>query len=225
MQMNKLNNKPYERRTFLRGLGTAMALPWLESLAPRGLRATSTELPKRMAFVYMPNGAIMPQWTPKQTGRDYELSPTLKALEPVRDKIQILSGLAHEKAEANGDGGGDHARANATFLTASQARKTAGSDIHLGVSVDQVAAAQVGHLTRFPSVELGCDNPRGSGKCDSGYSCAYQYNIRGSLINLYRPSMIPNWPLSAYLAQRKKVPLNEMLSPKNTTKAFGLCIG
>ena len=74
MQMNKLNNKPFERRTFLRGLGTAMALPWLESLAPRGLRATSTELPKRMAFVYMPNGAIMPQWTPKQTGRDYELS-------------------------------------------------------------------------------------------------------------------------------------------------------
>ena len=177
MQMNKLNNKPFERRTFLRGLGTAMALPWLESLAPRGLRATSTELPKRMAFVYMPNGAIMPQWTPKQTGRDYELSPTLKALEPVRDQIQILSGLAHEKAEANGDGGGDHARANATFLTASQARKTAGSDIHLGVSVDQVAAAKVGHLTRFPSVELGCDKPRGSGKCDSGYSCAYQYNM------------------------------------------------
>ena len=177
MQMNKLNNKPFERRTFLRGLGTAMALPWLESLAPRGLRATSIELPKRMAFVYMPNGAIMPQWTPYQTGRDYELSPTLKALEPVRDQIQILSGLAHEKAEANGDGGGDHARANATFLTASQARKTAGSDIHLGVSVDQVAASKVGHLTRFPSVELGCDKPRGSGKCDSGYSCAYQYNM------------------------------------------------
>ena len=166
-----------ERRNFLRGLGTALALPWLESLAPRGARAASAVPPKRMAFIYMPNGAIMPQWTPKGEGRDYELSSTLKALEPVRDQIQVLSGLAHEKAEANGDGGGDHARANATFLTARQARKTAGADIQLGVSVDQVAAAKLGHLTRFPSVELGCDKPRGSGKCDSGYSCAYQYNM------------------------------------------------
>ena len=175
--MNK--NRSIERRNFLRGMGTVLALPWLESLAPRGMGAAQDQEapPRRMAFVYAPNGAIMPKWTPSGQGRDYELSPTLKPIESIRDKVQVLTGLAHERAEANGDGPGDHARANATFLTARQARKTAGADIRLGVSVDQVAAQQLGHLTRISSIELGCGKPRGSGKCDSGYSCAYQYNI------------------------------------------------
>ena len=147
--MNK--NRSIERRNFLRGMGTVLALPWLESLAPRGMGAAQDQEapPRRMAFVYAPNGAIMPKWTPSGQGRDYELSPTLKPIESIRDKVQVLSGLAHEKAEANGDGPGDHARANATFITARQARKTAGADIRLGVSVDQVAAQELGHLTRI----------------------------------------------------------------------------
>ncbi len=165
------------RRGFLRGMGTALALPWLEALSPRGLAAADSAKPKRMAFIYAPNGAIMPRWKPLESGRDYKLPSTLKPLEEIRQQVQVISGLAHDKAKANGDGGGDHARANATFLTGCQARKTAGSDIRLGISVDQIAAQKLGRLTRLPSLELGCDKPRGAGKCDSGYSCAYQYNL------------------------------------------------
>jgi hypothetical protein len=91
--------------------------------------------------------------------------------------FQVISGLNHTKAYANGDGGGDHARANATFLTGCQARKTAGKDIKVGVSVDQIAAESIGDNTKLRSLELSCDGVRKSGKCDSGYSCAYQYNL------------------------------------------------
>ncbi len=165
------------RRTFLRGFGTTLALPWLESLAPRQASAATSNMPRRMAFIYTPNGAIMPSWTPEGEGKDYSLSPTLQPLAGLKGHFQVITGLAHQKANANGDGGGDHARANATFLTGCQARKTAGADIKLGVSVDQVAAQQLGHHTRLPSLELGCDKPRSAGQCDSGYSCAYQYNL------------------------------------------------
>jgi len=170
-----------ERRTFLRGLGTAMALPALEAMQPSvsaAAAAANSGLPKRLAFVYMPNGAIMDSWHPEgRGGKDYNLSPTLKPLEKVKDQLQIITGLAHDKAEANGDGGGDHARANATFLTGCQARKTSGANIRAGVSVDQVAAQQIGNATRLPSLELSCDQVRKSGSCDSGYSCAYQFNL------------------------------------------------
>lgn len=132
---------------------------------------------RRLAFVYFPNGAIMDKWVPTGTGRDWSLSPTLEPLAPIRHAVQVLTGLDHEKANANGDGPGDHARANATFLTGAQARKTAGSDIRVGVSVDQVAAQHVGRDARLPSLELSCDKVRQSGECDSGYSCAYQYNL------------------------------------------------
>ena len=91
--------------------------------------------------------------------------------------FQVMSGLNHSKAYANGDGAGDHARANATFLTGCQARKTAGKDIKIGVSVDQIAAEVIGDRTKLSSLELSCDGVRRSGKCDSGYSCAYQYNL------------------------------------------------
>jgi hypothetical protein len=119
----------------------------------------------------------MTQWTPSKTGTDYELSPSLKPLESVKGSLQVLTGLKHDKAAANGDGGGDHARANATFLTGMQARKTAGADIRAGISVDQVAANSIGQLTKLPSLELSCDEARRAGNCDSGYSCAYQFNL------------------------------------------------
>jgi hypothetical protein len=116
-------------------------------------------------------------WFPQGSGTNYKLSPSLEPLEGLRDHLQIIRGLALDKARANGDGPGDHARANATFLTGCQARKTAGADIRIGVSADQLVAKQLGQTTRLPSLELSTDEPRRSGNCDSGYSCAYQYNL------------------------------------------------
>src|ERR1041384_7593538 len=169
------------RRSFLRGLGTVMALPLLEAMTPAtGLLAAGTAAkaaPKRMAFVYIPNGVIMEEWTPTATGTSYELPSIVQSLKPHQKDFNLITGLAHTKAFANGDGGGDHARASATFLTGCQARKTAGADIRIGVSVDQYAAARVGRETRFASLELGCDRGKQVGNCDSGYSCAYSFNI------------------------------------------------
>lgn len=167
------------RRTFLRGLGASVALPCLESMLP--LRAASGGVadaaPRRMAYVFIPNGANMADWKPQGEGADFELPFILEPLAPVRNDLLVLSGLTHDKARPNGDGAGDHARSCATFLTAAQARKTDGADIQVGVSVDQVAAQQVGNRTRFASLELGCDRTKLSGNCDSGYSCAYSFNI------------------------------------------------
>jgi len=133
--------------------------------------------PKRMAFVYIPNGANMADWTPSTLGTDFELPLILQPLKAVQEDLLVVSGLAHDKARPNGDGAGDHARASATFLTGCQARKTQGADIRVGVSVDQFAAARVGKQTRFASLELGCDRGKQVGNCDSGYSCAYSFNV------------------------------------------------
>lgn len=130
-----------------------------------------------MAYVYVPNGVNMADWRPANFGTDYELPRILEPLNSVRNDFQILSGLAHQKAAPNGDGPGDHARASATFLTGAQARKTAAVDIRAGVSVDQIAAGKVGRETRLPSLELSCDKGQQAGSCDSGYSCAYQFNL------------------------------------------------
>ncbi len=171
------------RRTFLRGVGTAIALPILDSMLPlRALGATTAgstaagAAPKRMAFVYVPNGMNMAKWAPTGVGTDYQLSETLAPLAAHQSDFSVLSGLAHRKAFGNGDGGGDHARSSATYLTGCQAKKSA-SDVHIGISVDQVAAKAIGDQTRFPSLELSCDRGQEAGSCDSGYSCAYQFNI------------------------------------------------
>lgn len=163
------------RRRFLRGLGTAIALPAFESLAAEA--AVAPRPPVRMAFVYVPNGVHMPAWRPTGEGVGYTLSPTLEPLAAVGDKLLVLTGLTHDKARANGDGPGDHARSAATVLTGCQARKTDGADIHVGVSVDQLAARRLGGATLFPSLELGIDRSAQAGNCDSGYSCAYSSNI------------------------------------------------
>jgi hypothetical protein len=165
------------RRTFLKGVGTAIALPMLDAMAPVFAAAPSTRRPLRMAFVYVPNGVNMADWTPASEGTDFVLPAILEPLQPHRGDLQILSGLAHRKADPNGDGGGDHARASASFLTGMQARKTAAVDVRVGVSVDQVAAAKIGQQTRLPSLELSCDKGQQAGSCDSGYSCAYQFNL------------------------------------------------
>ncbi len=174
------------RRTFLRGLGACLAVPSLESLrpfqagasaTPAALATTPSGAPLRMAYVYFPNGAIQPNWWPTGEGKDFQFARTMQPLEKLRHQVQIMGGLDHVNATPGPDGAGDHARASGTFLTGVRVRKTAGSDILAGVSIDQLVARQVGHLTRFSSLELTCDAVRKSGNCDSGYSCAYQYNL------------------------------------------------
>lgn len=168
------------RRTVLRGLGVSLALPWFESLAPRTLRAASSAAanpPQRMAFIFVPNGVHLSDWTPKLEGYGYDLPAILQPLASVQDDVTVISGLTHDKGRANGDGPGDHARSASVFLTGAQPRKTDGSNIRSGVSVDQVAAQAAGHHTRFASLELGCEAGRNAGNCDSGYSCAYSSNI------------------------------------------------
>ncbi len=170
-------NTRISRRAVLRGLGVSVALPFLEAMLPRTRGSEAGAPPRRMAFVYAPNGKHMPDWTPMSEGADFELPPTLEPLQAVCGDVLVLSGLAQHKADGNGDGPGDHARAMATFLTGRQARKTGGADLRVGVSVDQLAAAHIGRATRLPSLEVGCEGGRDGGGCDHGYSCAYQTNL------------------------------------------------
>ncbi|WP_339745189.1 DUF1552 domain-containing protein [uncultured Rubinisphaera sp.] len=174
-----VTNFQLDRRNFMRGAGVVMGLPWLEAMmsSTSFAAAPTAAVPTRMAFVFFANGAIMKDWTVKGEGKDFELSKTLSSLAPVKDDCLFLSGLTHDKARANGDGGGDHARNSASFLTASQPRKTGGADIQVGISVDQVAAQKIGTQTHLPSLEIGIEGGRQAGVCDSGYSCAYQSNI------------------------------------------------
>lgn len=173
------------RRHFLRGLGACIALPAMHSLLPARMLAaasaaqlatTATGAPLRTAFVFFPNGAIPARWWPTGGQGDFVLHDTLAPLEGMRKHIQVLGGLEHANANAGNDGGGDHARGNSVFLTGVRINKSA-TDVRAGISIDQVIAQQVGHLTRFPSLELTCDSHRKSSDCDSGYSCAYQYNV------------------------------------------------
>ncbi len=175
------------RRGFLRGLGVSIALPMLESVLP-GSRAlaetagrvpatTAGGMPLRLGFIAFANGSNYERWLPKGDGQDYELNETFGPMQGLKNKFQIITHLAHDAANNWGDGPGDHARSGATFLTGCHAWKTLGSRLHLGISVDQVAARQVGHLTRLDSLQLGVEGARMYGSCDTGYPCAYQYNI------------------------------------------------
>jgi hypothetical protein len=167
------------RRTFLQGMGLSVGLPLLEAMVPQQALGSQPpgQPPVRIAFVFFPNGAIMPSWTPKAEGESFEFTPTLKPLEPFRSRITVVSGLAQDNGRAKGDGPGDHARSAASYLTGAHPYKTSGANIRVGVSVDQVAADRVGHLTRLPSLELGIEAGRNAGNCDSGYSCAYSSNV------------------------------------------------
>ena len=186
---------PISRRTVLRGLGAAVALPLLDAMIPAGGFArsaiagaagtgggatTAAGHPLRMAAIFMPNGVYWPDWTPAGTGKDYQFSRTLEPLAAVKDDVLVLSNLGLDSAKPKGDGPGDHARSSAAFLTGAHPFKTAGSNIKLGVSADQVAAREIGHFTRLPSLELGLDRGGNAGECDSGYACAYTNNVSWS---------------------------------------------
>ncbi|QDU20513.1 DUF1552 domain-containing protein [Urbifossiella limnaea] len=171
-------SRPISRRTVLRGLGTAVALPWLESLGfAQGTAQAVAAAPKRLAFVYVPNGVNMAQWSPAETGTLGRLTGILEPLNPFKSHVNVIGGMTLDKGRANGDGPGDHARAMSTFLTGRQPRKTHGADIRVGMSADQHVANAIGDQTRFPSLELGVERGQQAGNCDSGYSCAYSSNL------------------------------------------------
>ena len=171
-----ITRKHLPRRTFLRGMGAAIALPMLDAMTPAfgaANRVEGAQAPVRLAFAYVPNGIIMEDWTPKELGENYEFTRILKPLEPFRREMSVLTGLAQKNGDALGDGGGDHARASASYLTGVHPRKTLGADLQSGISVDQVAAQALASKTSLPSIEMSCEDTRMVGNCDTGYSCAY----------------------------------------------------
>ena len=154
--MNFITKKSLDRRLFLRGVGTAVALPLLDAMIP-ALKAAGKPAP-RFSAIYVPNGMNMHKWMPATEGAGFELSPLLQPLAPFRDRLLVLSGLGHETAKPDpGEGAGDHARGCSTFLTGVHPRKTQGADVKTGISADQIAADHLGKETQFRSLELGLD--------------------------------------------------------------------
>ncbi|MDQ1471717.1 MAG: hypothetical protein QOJ99_3197 [Bryobacterales bacterium] len=179
-----VTKKHLSRRALLRGFGTALALPMLDAMVPVFHNAAAapasgagSAAPMRLAFHYVPNGVNYKEWRPVGEGSVFEFSRILKPIEKYRKDLMVLSGLDIHPGNALGDGGGDHARAGASYLTGVHPHKTAGADIHGGVSADQIAAQVVGKNTRLASLELGCEDSRTVGNCDTGYSCAYTNSI------------------------------------------------
>jgi hypothetical protein len=170
-----ITGKALPRRTFLRGMGSAaIALPFLDAMAPAF--AATKKQPVRMAFFYVPNGMIMDGWNPSYEGKFQELPRALKSLEPFKDDMLQLGNLTHNTGRALLDGAGDHGRCCGSYLTGVQVKKSL-IDIKNGISFDQIVANEIGKQTRFPSLELGMEDARQAGDCDSGYACAYTNNL------------------------------------------------
>ena len=174
-----ITKKALPRRTFLRGLGTSLALPLLDAMVPAltALAKAPANPGRRIGFVYVPNGVAMSAsvnyWKPKAVGSLTELSPVLTPLESVRSHIVVVSGLAHAQAEAMGDGQGDHSRASAAWLSGVHAKQTEGADVRAAKTVDQLAADVLGKDTQLGSLELAVDPNFLVGNCENGYSCVY----------------------------------------------------
>jgi hypothetical protein len=171
-----ITRKSLPRRTFLRGMGATLALPMLDAMVP-ALSAKAGEPVPRLGFIYVSNGVIQNQWIPSTAGTGFELSPILKPLEPLRDHVNVLSGLSHLQADTFGDGTGDHPRASAVWLTGVHAydRTKPGVEVRLATTADQLAARQIGQRSQIPSLELHVDFPT-QGACDSG-DCFYVNTI------------------------------------------------
>jgi hypothetical protein len=173
-----VTRKALSRRTILRGMGAAISLPFLDAMTP-AFAATrlSGEAPVRLAWFYVPNGIDMRNWTPAEEGPLGTLPSILAPLEPMKDEMLVLSNLTANWGRPLLVGAGDHGRAAAAYMTGMEVHRTAGADLKLGVSADQIAANAVGNLTRLPSLEIGLEEARMAGNCDNGYSCAYAYNL------------------------------------------------
>jgi Protein of unknown function (DUF1552) len=166
------------RRTFLHGMGAALALPLLDAMVPALSAAAETAASpvKRLGFVYIPMGMNAAAWTPRADGRITELSPSLGPLQPFLDQITVVTNLELRNAYTTGN----HASANCAFLSCAKAKRTEGRDYQLGTTVDQLAAERIGKATAIPSLELGTDLIAQVGNCDNGYACAYQNNLSWS---------------------------------------------
>ena len=175
-----VTGKAIPRRTVLRGLGATVALPLLDGMMPAfaGTRGAAADAVRRLSVVYVGNGAVMEGWTPAAAGSDYELTPILQPLTPFRDRMIVLSGLDNKPGVAlPGEPAGGHGRIGGSFLTGVHVKPTEGADFHAGVSIDQLAARQLGHHTQLASLELGLESTEFAGACDAGFSCAYTTTI------------------------------------------------
>jgi Protein of unknown function (DUF1552) len=171
-----ITKKAIPRRTVLRGLGATLALPLLDSMVPAltALRYTAAKPVNRLGLVYVPMGAVMSNWTPATEGGEFECTPILQPLAPFQDRLLVLTGLDNEPAVARlGEPAGGHGRIGGAFLTGVHAKPTEGADFEAGVSIDQIAARQLGQHTQLGSLELGLESAALAGACDVGYSCAY----------------------------------------------------
>ena len=176
-----ITKKSLPRRTILRGLGSALALPLLDAMVPaRSVLAQTVANPvRRLGFVYLPNGVArnftgINYWTPAGEGSGFELSPILSPLAPFKSRLLVVSGLAQHQADAFDDGAnGDHTRGTSSWLTGVHCKRTEGADVRNGVSADQIAAAELGKATALPSLELSIDLNFLAGQCENSYSCAY----------------------------------------------------
>ena len=171
-----ITKKAVSRRAVLKGIGVSLALPMLDAMVP-ALTAAAQPV-TRHGFFYMPNGVSMNHtgvnyWKPTKVGVDFDLSPILSPLEPFRDQMVVVSGLHNRQAESFGDGNGDHTRSTVSWLTAAHPKRTEGSDLRAGTSVDQIIANQFRKDTPLPSLELAILPNSVTGGCDTGYSCAY----------------------------------------------------
>jgi len=170
-----ITNKVLPRRTFLRGVGAAVALPLLDSMVPVLGAAARIKPARRLGVVYVPNGVIMDRWTPAAEGGAFELTPTLQPLASFRNQVLLLSGLNDNPAiPLPNEGAGDHARAASTFLTGVHVRKTEGTDIQAGISMDQIAARELGKETQIASLELTLEYTGMLGACDAGHNALIQ---------------------------------------------------
>jgi hypothetical protein len=185
-----VTKKAISRRTVLRGMGTAIALPSLDAMVPAFASAASKPV-KRFGVVYHPNGVIYDQWLPKGVGSDFELSPTLKGLEPFKDKLIVVTGLFSDQAEALGDGGGDHSRACGSYLTGVHVKKS-DTSLENAVSMDQIVAKTFETETQLSSLQMTADENSLLGSCDLGYSCAYSSTL--SWLTPTLPLMAENNP-------------------------------
>jgi hypothetical protein len=186
-----VTKKALSRRTVLRGMGTAVGLPFLDAMVPAFAPAAAAKSPVRFGVVYHPNGIIYDQWLPKGAGSQFELSPTLKGLEPFRDKLIVVTGLFSDQAEANGDGGGDHSRACGSYLTGVHVKKS-DTSLENAVSMDQIVAKKYERETQLSSLQMTADENSLLGSCDLGYSCAYSSTI--SWLTPTLPLMAENNP-------------------------------
>ena len=177
-----ITKKHLARRTFLRGVGVSLALPFLDSMAPaQTLTSKSAANPRmRLAYCYIPHGGVMSNWTPAAEGANFELSRTLMPLQPFQNQVVVVSNLAHKLAGPFGpnDSGGDHGRSPSVFLNGVHPKRTEGEDVRAGTTVDQIAATHIGQDTPLPSLELATEDMTGLiGACDVGFSCTYTNTI------------------------------------------------